>query len=80
MGNQLAAAQTTGSYQDQQVLQQRIGEFQLVDQLGGGRFLKSFMCLHDEGQVRLPPSLRQQHVVGLLLSGSSTQRGLGCSS
>ena len=53
MGNQLAAAQTTGSYQDQQVLQQRIGEFQLVDQLGGGRFLKSFMCLHDEGQVRL---------------------------
>eukprot|EP01043_Picozoa_sp_COSAG02_P036231 COSAG02_NODE_2640_length_8349_cov_40.398545_5_plen_78_part_00 len=53
MGNQLAAAQTSGSYQDQQVLQQRIGEFQLVEQLGGGRFLKSFMCLHDEGQVRL---------------------------
>ena len=34
-----------------QVLQQRIGEFQLVEQLGGGRFLKSFMCLHDEGQL-----------------------------
>ena len=72
MGNQLAAAQTSGSYQDQQVsfsrsvsrslplahclsvlqvLQQRIGEFQLVEQLGGGRFLKSFMCLHDEGQL-----------------------------
>jgi phosphoinositide-3-kinase regulatory subunit 4 len=50
MGNQLAAAQTSG-YQDQQVLQQRLGDFQLVDQLGGGRFLKSFMCLHDEGQL-----------------------------
>ena len=50
MGNQLAAAQTSG-YQDQQVLQQRLGTFQLIDQLGGGRFLKSFACLHDEGQL-----------------------------
>ena len=59
MGNQLSQATQAGGYQDQQVLQQRLGAFQAVDQLGGGRFLKSFLCFHDEGQlvmkVRDPP-------------------------
>ena len=51
MGNQLSQATQAGGYQDQQVLQQRLGAFQAVDQLGGGRFLKSFLCFHDEGQL-----------------------------
>ena len=42
MGNQLAAAQTSG-YQDQQVLQQRLGTFQLVDQV---RLIFAPLSLH----------------------------------
>jgi serine/threonine protein kinase len=51
MGNQLAPASTTGMYQDYQKVQEMVGNFHLVGQLGGGRFLKSYDVAHGEGQL-----------------------------
>ena len=49
---ELAAATQTqaGQFQDYQKLQLELGNFQVDTQLGGGRFIKTYLVAHAEGQ------------------------------